>query len=83
MSFTHKPGIDSGIDYGLIAVLLIWIVAAILLVLLALRSHAAELPGPPRPLAGDTVFLVSQTFMLGRMANEWVGSAPHVSHVEL
>ncbi len=41
MSFTHKPGSDSGIDYGLLAVFLAWIAMAIaLVVLFALRSHA-------------------------------------------
>jgi len=46
MSLIHKPGIDSGIDYGLVTVLLIWIAATIMsVILLATRGHTEESPG--------------------------------------
>jgi hypothetical protein len=44
MRESHKPGISSGVDYGLMVVFLFWIAATIgLIILLALRAHAAEL----------------------------------------
>jgi hypothetical protein len=54
MTFTHKPGIDSGIDYGVVAAYLLWIVAIIVvLVLFAIRGHAQELRGG----ASDDMFI--------------------------
>jgi tetrahydromethanopterin S-methyltransferase subunit G len=39
MPFTHKPGSDYGIDYGVIATFLLWVLATIiLLVALAVRG---------------------------------------------
>jgi hypothetical protein len=44
MKESHKPGISSGVDYGLMVVFLFWIAATIgLIILLALRAHASKL----------------------------------------
>ncbi len=40
MNFTHKPGSDSGIDYGIVAIFLLWIAITIaLVILLAVGAH--------------------------------------------
>jgi hypothetical protein len=40
MNFTHKPGSDSGIDGGIVAIVLLWIVIIIALVILfTVRAH--------------------------------------------
>jgi hypothetical protein len=40
MNFTHKPGSDSGIDRGIVAIFLLWIAITIALVIvLAVRAH--------------------------------------------
>jgi hypothetical protein len=44
MKATHKPGANYGMDYGIIAALLIWIAITIgLLTLLAVKSCGEEL----------------------------------------
>jgi hypothetical protein len=43
MTFTHKPGSDSGIDRGIVAVFLLWIAITIALVILfAVRAHGKD-----------------------------------------
>jgi hypothetical protein len=45
MSFTHKAGSDSGVDYATVAVFLLWLVMTIgLVVFLVVTSSAAEFP---------------------------------------
>ena len=40
MNFTHKPGSDSGIDRGLVAICLLWIAITIALVILfTVQAH--------------------------------------------
>jgi hypothetical protein len=40
MNSTHKPGSDSGIDRGIVAIFLLWIAITIaLVILLAVRVH--------------------------------------------
>ena len=40
MTFTHKPGSDSGIDRGIVAIFLLWIAITIALVILfTVRAH--------------------------------------------
>jgi hypothetical protein len=43
MSFTHKPGSDSGIDRGIVAIFLLWIAITIALVILfTVRAHGED-----------------------------------------
>jgi hypothetical protein len=43
MRLDHKPGIDSGIDYGVVVLYLLWIAATIALIMvLAVRSHEPQ-----------------------------------------
>ena len=43
MNFTHKPGSDSGIDRGVVAIFLLWIAITIaLVILLAVRAFGGD-----------------------------------------
>jgi hypothetical protein len=49
MRSTHKPGCDYGIDYGIVAVFLLWIAALIMvLILLAVRNRGESLRAEDR-----------------------------------
>jgi hypothetical protein len=51
MKLTHKPGGEYGIDYGVVVVFLLWIVATIvLLTMLAIRSRADSLAVDDTPV---------------------------------
>jgi hypothetical protein len=50
MSFSHKAGSESGIDYAVVGVMLLWVAAIIaLVILLAVRSHADDHVRPFEP----------------------------------
>jgi hypothetical protein len=47
---SHKPGMNSGVDYGLIIVFLLWITAIIgFMIMFALKGHASEFLPVQRP----------------------------------
>jgi hypothetical protein len=64
----HIAGADYGVDYGLVAVFLVWIVLTVaLVILLVLRSHAQKLPAVVLPRISPT----SRTCVLQDVASGW------------